>query len=139
MIFYLVTCTTHPVAPLLASSIPGHIIPTYSIPSITLLPSAVLIYTSTRTLLWREMTRTTISADAGHRSSFPPSWHTSTLPLTSLSHSSISSLNSSPSYARSLVGLSIVSLVAQTSILFLLALAVGRRVRTRPEGDAARE
>lgn len=55
MIFYLVTLTTHPVTSSFASSIPGHIIPTYSIPLIMLLLSAVLIYTSIRTLLWREI------------------------------------------------------------------------------------
>jgi hypothetical protein len=132
MIFYLVTCKSHPVAPTLAASIPGHTIPTYSIPLITLLPSAVLIYTSIRAVLWRE-----IDPD----DDLSGCW-TQIIVLALLAfiytflNFALAFFHFVPQFlailrTKSGGGLSILSLGAQIPTLFLLTLAVGRRVPTR--------
>jgi hypothetical protein len=131
MIFYLVTCKSHPVAPTLAASIPGHTISTYSIPLITLLPSDILIYTSIRALLWREIDP---DDDLGG------CW-TQIIVLALFAYIytflnfALAFFHFVPQFlailrTKSGGGLSILSVGAQISTLFLLALAVGRRVLT---------
>jgi hypothetical protein len=132
MIFYLVARTTHPVDPSLAASIPGHTISTYSIPLITLLPSAVLIYTSTCALLWREIDP---DDDLGG------CWTQIIVRILlayiyTLLNFALSFFHFVPQLlailrTKSGGGLSILYLVTQIPTLFLLALVVGRRVPTR--------
>jgi hypothetical protein len=132
MIFYLVTRTTHPVDPLLAASIPGHTIPTYSIPLITLLPSAVLIYASIRALLWREIDP---DDDLGG------CWtqiiiHILLAYIYTLLNFTLAFVHFVPQLLAILrtkagEGLSIVSLGTQILTLILLALAVRRKVPIR--------
>jgi hypothetical protein len=102
--------------------------------------SAVLIYTSAHTLLWREIDPDDDLGDAGHRSSFSPSWRISTLPLTSLSRSSIAALDSSLSYARSLVQQDSVSFLSGPRFRLCFAcFGGGEEGADMAEGDATRE
>jgi hypothetical protein len=132
MMFYLVTRTTHPVDPSLAASTPGHTILTYSIPLTTLLPSAVLTYTSACALLWREIDP---DDDLGR------CWTQIIVRMFlayiyTLLDFALAFFRFVPQLLAILRttsggGLSIASLGTQILTLLLLALVVGRRVPTR--------
>ena len=128
MIFFIATRTKDPLHASVAVLVTGYSIPAYAIPLITILPSIVLLYTSTSTLLTREIDPDDDLAGCWRQilfsclSSFIYTILNFTLSVTHLIPQLLIVLRN-----KSGSGLSIISLGLQIPTLFLLALVVGRR------------
>ncbi|KAE9363309.1 hypothetical protein N431DRAFT_475466 [Stipitochalara longipes BDJ] len=128
MIFFLATRANDLLPASLAIFVPGHLIPTYAIPLITILSSIVLFYSSCATLLTREIDPDEDLAGCWRQifisclSSYIYTLLNFTLSITHFIPQLLAILRT-----KSGSGLSIISIGLQIPTLFLLALVAGRR------------